>query len=118
LKKKKPLGDIVNFLCNPVLIWRPTGGGLQNLANPVQNPKFFWRVFSKFSKKKTFVLVAVPKLISHFGKVSHPNKTLLCTWKLQYSVLGGGGGLEGAGPILCYSQSGDNPQEDLAKFDY
>jgi hypothetical protein len=31
---------------------------------------------------------------------------------------GRGGGLEGAGPILCYSQSGDNPQEDLAKFDY
>jgi hypothetical protein len=21
-------------------------------------------------------------------------------------------------PILCYNQSGDDPQEDLAKFDY
>jgi hypothetical protein len=35
--------------------------------------------------------------------------------KLQYSVFGEWGG--GRRGILCYSQSGDNPQEDLAKFD-
>jgi hypothetical protein len=96
--KKKTLGETVNFLCNPALIWRPTGEGLQNLANPVQNPYLFLAIFFKiFTKKKAFVLVAVPKLISH------PKKTLLCTWKLdiktEYSVWGGGGG---GGGVLFY----------------
>jgi hypothetical protein len=49
-KKKKTLVETVNFLCNPVLIWRPTGGGLQNLANPVQNAYFFLANFFNIFK--------------------------------------------------------------------
>jgi hypothetical protein len=50
------------------------GGSLLNLANPVQNPHFFWRIFPKISRKKPFVLVAVPKRISHFGEISRKKK--------------------------------------------
>jgi len=57
LKKKRTLGETVNFLCNPALIWRPTGEGLQNLANPVQNPYLFiGECFQKFQIKKPLYL--------------------------------------------------------------
>jgi hypothetical protein len=55
--------ETVELFCNPALIWPPTGGGLLNLPNPVQNPYFFGQFF--------------PKLISHFGEISHQKKRWL-----------------------------------------
>jgi hypothetical protein len=75
------------LFCNPVLIWPPTGGGLLNLPNPVQNPYFLGEFFPNFPKKIAFVLVAVPKLISHFGEISHQKKRWLVVLTIGFLVL-------------------------------
>ncbi len=86
------------FFLNPPLFWRPRGTGLLNLANPVQNPYFFWRVFPEisrnihctghspkadfkiwrnFSPPKKKAGRSPQKLIPHFGETwSQKTKTL------------------------------------------
>ncbi len=77
--------ETVELFCNPALIWPPTGGGLLNLPNPVQNPYFFLAKFSQisFGTATNFLLVAVPKLISHFGEISHQKKR----WRVVLTIV-------------------------------
>jgi hypothetical protein len=62
------------FLVILLLFGDLEGGSLLNLANPVQNPHLFLANFPKNFQKEAFVLVAVPKLISHFGGISRKKK--------------------------------------------
>jgi hypothetical protein len=69
-------GETVEFFCKE--FGDLQGGSLLNLANPVQNPYFFGEFPQNF-QKEAFVLVAVPKRISHFGEISsQEKKTTLC----------------------------------------
>jgi hypothetical protein len=62
------------FFCNPGLIWRPTRRKPSKSGEPSSKPPPFLANFPKNFQKEAFVLVAVPKLISHFGGISRKKR--------------------------------------------
>jgi hypothetical protein len=68
-----PTSRTIKCFCNHVIVSWLARRGLLNLVNLVQKPCNFGNFFQK-NWKQTFVGVATPNFLSHFGIISHKRK--------------------------------------------